>query len=64
MFARVSTYQGGTEQLLVGFRRTTEPLAQLEGSSAPTSSRLLGRSCGYGHAVGMDPSLVDRSDRL
>jgi heme-degrading monooxygenase HmoA len=31
MFARVSTYQGGTEQLLEGFRRTTEPLAQLEG---------------------------------
>jgi heme-degrading monooxygenase HmoA len=31
MFARVSTYQGGTERLLEGFRRTTEPLAQLEG---------------------------------
>ena len=31
MFARVSTYQGDTERLLEGFRRTTEPLAQLEG---------------------------------
>jgi heme-degrading monooxygenase HmoA len=31
MFARVSTYQGNTEQLLEGFRRTTEPLAQIEG---------------------------------
>jgi heme-degrading monooxygenase HmoA len=31
MFARVSTYEGDTEQLLEGFRRTTEPLAQLEG---------------------------------
>ena len=31
MFARVSTCQGGAEQLLEGFRRTTEPLAQLEG---------------------------------
>ena len=31
MFARVSTYQGETERLLDGFRRTTEPLAQLEG---------------------------------
>jgi heme-degrading monooxygenase HmoA len=31
MFARVSTYQGGTEQLLEGFRRTTEPLMQLDG---------------------------------
>jgi heme-degrading monooxygenase HmoA len=31
MFARVSTYQGETERLLEGFRRTTEPLVQLEG---------------------------------
>jgi heme-degrading monooxygenase HmoA len=31
MFARVSTYQGETERLLEGFRRTTDPLAQLEG---------------------------------
>jgi heme-degrading monooxygenase HmoA len=31
MFARVSTYQGDTERLLEGFRRTAEPLAQLEG---------------------------------
>ena len=31
MFARVSTYQGETDRLLDGFRRTTEPLAQLEG---------------------------------
>ena len=31
MFARVSTYQGETERLLEGFRRTTEPLAQLAG---------------------------------
>ena len=31
MFARVSTYQGETEQLVEGFRRTTEPVAQLEG---------------------------------
>jgi heme-degrading monooxygenase HmoA len=31
MFARVSTYQGDTERLLEGFRRTTEPLSQLEG---------------------------------
>jgi heme-degrading monooxygenase HmoA len=31
MFARVSTYQGEIEQLLEGFRRTTEPLARLEG---------------------------------
>ena len=31
MFARVSTYQGETERLLEGFRRTTEPLAQIEG---------------------------------
>ena len=31
MFARVSTYEGDTERLLEGFRRTTEPLAQLEG---------------------------------
>jgi heme-degrading monooxygenase HmoA len=31
MFARVSTYQGEIERLLDGFRRTTEPLAQLEG---------------------------------
>lgn len=31
MFARVSTYQGETERLVAGFRRTTEPLAQLDG---------------------------------
>jgi heme-degrading monooxygenase HmoA len=31
MFARVSTYRGETERLLEGFRRTTEPLAQLDG---------------------------------
>lgn len=31
MFARVSTYQGETERLLEGFRRTTEPLTQVEG---------------------------------
>jgi heme-degrading monooxygenase HmoA len=31
MFARVSTYQGETERLVEGFRRTTEPLARLEG---------------------------------
>jgi heme-degrading monooxygenase HmoA len=31
MFARVSTYQGETERLLDGFRRTTEPLTRLEG---------------------------------
>lgn len=31
MFARVSTYQGDTERLLEGFRRTTDPLSQLEG---------------------------------
>jgi heme-degrading monooxygenase HmoA len=31
MFARVSTYQSDTERLLEGFRRTTEPLSQLEG---------------------------------
>jgi heme-degrading monooxygenase HmoA len=31
MFARVSTYQGKTERLIEGFRRTTEPLAQIEG---------------------------------
>jgi heme-degrading monooxygenase HmoA len=31
MFARVSTYQGDTERLLEGFRRTTDPLAQLDG---------------------------------
>lgn len=31
MFARVSTYQGETERLLEGFRRTTEPLTQIEG---------------------------------
>ena len=31
MFARVSTYQGEIERLLEGFRRTTEPLARLEG---------------------------------
>jgi|SRR5215216_3937317 len=31
MFARVSTYQGETDRLLEGFRRTTEPLSQLEG---------------------------------
>ena len=31
MFARVSTYRGETERLLEGFRRTTEPLTQLEG---------------------------------
>jgi heme-degrading monooxygenase HmoA len=31
MFARVSTYQGDTERLLEGFRRTTEPLAKLDG---------------------------------
>jgi heme-degrading monooxygenase HmoA len=31
MFARVSSYQGEIERLLDGFRRTTEPLAQLEG---------------------------------
>ena len=31
MFARVSTYQGETERLLEGFRRTTEPLTRLEG---------------------------------
>jgi heme-degrading monooxygenase HmoA len=31
MFARVSTYRGATERLLDGFRRTTEPLTQLEG---------------------------------
>jgi heme-degrading monooxygenase HmoA len=31
MYARVSTYHGDIERLLEGFRRTTEPLAQLEG---------------------------------
>jgi heme-degrading monooxygenase HmoA len=31
MFARISTYQGDTDRLLEGFRRTTEPLSQLEG---------------------------------
>jgi heme-degrading monooxygenase HmoA len=31
MFARVSTYQGEIERLLEGFRRTTDPLVQLEG---------------------------------
>jgi heme-degrading monooxygenase HmoA len=31
MFARVSTYRGGTDALLEGFRHTTEPLAQLDG---------------------------------
>jgi heme-degrading monooxygenase HmoA len=31
MFARVSTYRGETERLLDGFRRTAEPLMQLEG---------------------------------
>jgi heme-degrading monooxygenase HmoA len=31
MFARVSTYQGETERLLEGFRRTRQPLTQLEG---------------------------------
>jgi heme-degrading monooxygenase HmoA len=31
MFARVSTYRGGMDRLLEGFRRTTEPLAQLDG---------------------------------
>jgi heme-degrading monooxygenase HmoA len=31
MFARVSTYRGETERLLDGFRRTTQPLTQLEG---------------------------------
>jgi heme-degrading monooxygenase HmoA len=31
MFARVSTYRGGTGTLLEGFRRTTEPLSQLDG---------------------------------
>jgi heme-degrading monooxygenase HmoA len=31
MFARVSTYQGETERLLDGFRRTAEPLTRLEG---------------------------------
>jgi heme-degrading monooxygenase HmoA len=31
MFARVSMYQGATERLLEGFRRTTEPLSQLDG---------------------------------
>jgi heme-degrading monooxygenase HmoA len=47
MFARVSTYQGEIEQLLEGFRRTTEPLAQLEGVRARLlPHRLLGRSCG------------------
>jgi heme-degrading monooxygenase HmoA len=31
MYARVSTYHGDIERLLEGFRRTTEPLSQLEG---------------------------------
>jgi heme-degrading monooxygenase HmoA len=31
MFARVSTYQGETDRLIDGFRRTTQPLTQLEG---------------------------------
>jgi heme-degrading monooxygenase HmoA len=31
MFARVSTYRGETERLVDGFRRTAEPLTQLEG---------------------------------
>jgi heme-degrading monooxygenase HmoA len=31
MFARVSRYRGDTDRLLEGFRRTTEPLAQLDG---------------------------------
>jgi heme-degrading monooxygenase HmoA len=31
MFARVSSYQGEVERLVDGFRRTTEPLMQLEG---------------------------------
>ena len=33
MFAHVSTYQAETGRLLEGFRRTTEPLSQLEGSA-------------------------------
>jgi heme-degrading monooxygenase HmoA len=31
MFARVSSYQGEIDRLLDGFRRTAEPLMQLEG---------------------------------
>ena len=31
MFARVSSYQGEIDRLLEGFRRTAEPLMQLEG---------------------------------
>jgi heme-degrading monooxygenase HmoA len=31
MVARVSTYRGGSDKLLDGFRRTTEALAQLDG---------------------------------
>lgn len=31
MYARVSRYQGGTEQLLAGFRRTTEALEAQDG---------------------------------
>jgi hypothetical protein len=54
MFARVSTYRGETERLLDGFRRTTEPLTQLEGVRARLlPDRLRGRSGGDRHAVGL-----------
>lgn len=33
MFARVSRYQGDTSRLMEGFRRTIEPLEQIEGFS-------------------------------
>jgi heme-degrading monooxygenase HmoA len=31
MFTRVSTYRGDTDSLTAGFRRTVEPLEQMEG---------------------------------
>jgi hypothetical protein len=38
MYARVSTYRGDADGLLEGFRRTVEPLSQMEASSAPICS--------------------------
>ena len=49
MFARVSMYQGGAEQLLEGVRAHDRAPHSARGARARLRPhRLLGRSCGYG----------------
>ena len=48
MFARVSTYQGETEQLVEGFRRTPEPAAANAGPVVRSVETVAARAYGGG----------------